>query len=258
MPKPKNDSTSASIVQQRNFLKARLWAESPPFESDQQKGLPGSPVETPPPDGCEQIALPAVKTLTCGQMPLRQAIGQRRSRRRFSQTPLTLEELAYICWATLGIQKIFGDGVAVYRTVPSAGARHALQLYVAAAAGQGFDSGLYRYQAAEHTLAKLYPDAAIMQKIAQACCDQRWMAQAAAVLILTAVPYRMEWRYGPASPKLIALDAGHACQNLCLAAESIGAGACAVAAYHQQQADRLLGVDGRDEFVMYLAAVGKV
>ncbi len=71
-------------------------------------------------------------------------------------------------------------------------------------------------------------------------------------------PYRMEWRYGLAAHKVIALDAGHVCQNLYLACEAIGAGTCAVAAYQQQLMDGLLRVDGQEEFVIYLAPVGKV
>lgn len=74
----------------------------------------------------------------------------------------------------------------------------------------------------------------------------------------TAVFYRMEWRYGDASYKVIALDAGHVCQNLYLACEAVSAGACAIAAYDQKLADRLVGVDGEEEFVLYMAAVGKV
>lgn len=239
------------------MLKAYPWSERLPFDSDQQQGLPSSPVETPPPDGSQRITLPEVKTFTCGNVSVRQAIAQRRSRRRFSPTPLTLEELAFLCWAALGVQKVFGAGEAVFRTVPSAGARHALQLYLAVGGTIGLNCGLYRYMAIEHALTLLYTDPMILEKTARACREQSWIAQAAAVLFLSSVPYRMEWRYGPASPKLIALDAGHACQNIYLAAESIGAGTCAVAAYDQEQTDRLLGLDGRDEFVIYLAPIGK-
>lgn len=64
-------------------------------------------------------------------------------------------------------------------------------------------------------------------------------------------------RNGLASHKVIALDAGHVCQNLYLACEAVGAGACAIAAYDQDAMDELLGVDGRDEFTVYLAPVGK-
>jgi len=58
----------------------------------------------------------------------------------------------------------------------------------------------------------------------------------------------MEWRYGPAAHRVLPLDAGHVCQNLYLAAEAIGAGVCAVGAYDQQALDRLLRLDGEEEF----------
>ena len=69
---------------------------------------------------------------------------------------------------------------------------------------------------------------------------------------------RTEWRYAEASYKVIALDAGHVCQNLYLACEAIGAGTCAIAAYNQALADELLGIDGDEEFTVYLAPVGKI
>jgi SagB-type dehydrogenase family enzyme len=68
----------------------------------------------------------------------------------------------------------------------------------------------------------------------------------------------MEWRYLEAAHRVIALDAGHACQNLYLAAQAVGCGTCAVAAFHQQAMDEFLGVDGEEEFALYLAPVGKV
>ena len=67
-----------------------------------------------------------------------------------------------------------------------------------------------------------------------------------------------QWRYGLAAHKVIALDAGHVCQNLYLACEAVGAGTCAVAAYHQQLMDQLVRVDGEEECVVYLAPAGRV
>jgi nitroreductase len=60
------------------------------------------------------------------------------------------------------------------------------------------------------------------------------------------------------APKLIALDAGHVCQNLYLACEAISAGTCGIAAYNQKEMDAALGLDGTDEFAVYCAPVGKV
>ncbi len=57
---------------------------------------------------------------------------------------------------------------------------------------------------------------------------------------------------------MIAIDAGHLCQNLYLACESINAGICAIGAYDQEKIDKLLGFDGKDEFTIYVAIVGKI
>ena len=74
--------------------------------------------------------------------------------------------------------------------------------------------------------------------------------------IWAAIPERTEWKYAYLSARLIAMEAGHVCQNLYLAAGAAGAGCCALLGYDQASVDRLLGVDGRDEFAVYLAAVG--
>lgn len=80
---------------------------------------------------------------------------------------------------------------------------------------------------------------------------------AAAFFMWTSLPYRMEWRYSIASAKIIAIDAGHVCQNLYLACEAIGCGTCGIGAYWQDLMDRFLGVDGEDEFAVYMAPVGR-
>jgi nitroreductase len=91
-----------------------------------------------------------------------------------------------------------------------------------------------------------------------ACNNQLFVGKGAATFVWTVVPYRTEWRYAFLSPKIIAQDAGHLCQNLYLACEAIGAGTCGIDAYDQAKLDALLGVDGRDEYAVYAAPVGKV
>jgi nitroreductase len=72
------------------------------------------------------------------------------------------------------------------------------------------------------------------------------------------IPYRSEWRYLHEAHRVMLLDAGHLCQNLYLAVEAISCGCVAIGAYDQSRADELIGVDGVDEFTVYLAAVGRV
>ena len=184
------------------------------------------------------------------------AIGDRQSRRSFSAKPLTLDELSFLLWATQGVRE--QDKGRVWRTVPSAGNRHALETYLCVFNVGGLRPAVYRYLPLEHELLLEFEEPHLRVQLVEAALRQSFVGQAAVTFIWATIPYRMEWRYGLAAHKVIALDAGHVCQNLYLACAAIGAGTCAVAAYDQQLMDELVRVDGQEEFVIYLAPVGKI
>jgi SagB-type dehydrogenase family enzyme len=71
------------------------------------------------------------------------------------------------------------------------------------------------------------------------------------------VAERMTWRYGQRGYRYMHLDVGHVCQNLYLAAEAIEGGVCAIAAFSDEDMNHLLGLDGEEQFVIYLATMGK-
>jgi SagB-type dehydrogenase family enzyme len=169
-----------------------------------------------------------------------------------------LEEISFLLWATQGVQKKRADGFSSFRTVPSGGARHPFETYLAVIRIRGLQTGLYRYLTLTHQLCLLRPDPDPGPKVTEACRGQGFAGRAAAVFIWAAVPYRSEWRYGILAAKLVALEAGHLCQNLYLASEAIGAGTCAIGAYDQDKMDSLLGLDGKEEFAVYVAPVGKI
>jgi SagB-type dehydrogenase family enzyme len=241
----------------REFLRDSVRLRIDFSGTDQSRGLPPPPIEKPfDPEG-RRIDLPGRDAWPePAAVDLRSAIERRQSRRHFLDEPLTLGQLSFLLWATQGIRQMLPSGNA-RRTVPSAGCRHALETYLSVHRITGLEPGLYRYLPVEHQLLLEYPDEELSRKIIPATLGQAFTGKAAAVFIWTAVPERMEWRYDIAAHKVILLDAGHVCQNLYLACEAIGAGTCAIAAYHQELIDRLIGVDGRDEFVIYLAPVGK-
>ncbi len=246
------------IQRLRYFLKDHIRQEADFSTTDQNRGVPPPPVQKPCPPAVKRVPLPKPDSWThLAAVDLRDAIARRESRREFRREPLHLDELAFLLWATQGIRRRLGQGLAL-RTVPSAGARHALETYVCALAVESLAPAIYRYLPLDHELAHVAAPADLSARLADATLGQAFAGEAAATFVWTAIPYRMEWRYGLASHKVIALDAGHVCQNLYLACEAIGAGTCAIAAYDQDATDRLLGVDGRDEFAVYLAPVGKV
>lgn len=242
----------------RLFLRNEIRRHLDFSATEQARGVPPPPIEKPCPPDRERIELPGPDAWgEIGDPPLLQALARRASHRVYAPAPFTLAELSFLLWATQGVRAPC-DGVHAFRTVPSAGCRHAFETYVAALRVEGLAPGLYRFLPLSHRLAALPGPARLAETAAEACLGQRFVAQAGAVFFWAALPARMEWRYGLAAHKLIALDAGHVCQNLYLACEALGAGACAIAAYDQEAVDRLLGVDGREEFVVYLAPAGKL
>jgi SagB-type dehydrogenase family enzyme len=241
------------LLKGRRFLKAN-WHLMEGAETDQSRGVPAPAQQKPVPDGARLVQLVAPASLTSGSMPLMEAIRKRESRRKYTGASLSLEEASFLLYATQGIRKQRTNYS--FRTVPSGGARHAFETYLYAARVQGVEPGLYRYLPLENRLCGDAGRPGMEAELDAALLGQYW--NSAAVFVWTAVPYRMEWRYSLVAHKIIALDAGHVCQNLYLACESIGCGACAIGAYHQERMDSFLGVDGEEEFAVYAATVGKI
>lgn len=241
----------------RYFLKDSVRKTIDFSKTDQNRRLAPPPVEKPYREDQQVIPLVSPGELK-GLYPiaLQSAIENRQSRRKFRGKPISLTDLSFLLWATQGIRQVIDSGHAL-RTVPSAGARHALETYLGVLNVDNLETGFYRYLPLRHSLLVERLDRMAGQKIIQASFNQSWMANAAVIFLWAAIPYRMEWRYDLAAHRVILLDAGHVCQNLYLACEAIGAGTCAVAAYDQELLDRLLGIDGEDEFVIYTAAVGR-
>ena len=243
----------------RDFLKDSLRLRINFSQTDQGRNVPPPPLEKPFEVGSDRISLPPREEMdeVIRNRDLLSAITNRESRRHFSIVPLSLPELAFLLWSTQGIRSMAAPGVAL-RTVPSAGARHSFETYLFVRNVLDLNNGLYRYLPVEHELLSLGKVDRMEPRLVEACLGQGFVGSAAVTFVWSTIPYRMEWRYAHCAHRVILMDAGHVCQNLYLACEAIGAGTCAVAAYDQEGMDRLIGLDGEDEFVIYLAPVGKV
>jgi SagB-type dehydrogenase family enzyme len=248
-----------SLEDGRRFLKGSDWEKMTKGETDQRAGVPVPPPQKPYPEDALLIDLVAPEDLTVGQMSVMQAIKQRRSHRSYTKEALTLEEFSFLLWATQGIGQTNtheGRIIRTLRTVPSGGARHPFETYLLVRRVEGLEPALYRYLPVEHKIYLVRDDEDLTEKAHEA--THQFLQQSGVAFIWTVVPYRTEWRYSFLSPKIIAQDSGHLCQNLYLACEAIGAGTCAIGTYDQRKIDAVLGVDGEDEFTIYVAPVGKV
>jgi len=226
-------------------------------ESDQEQGKPQPPYQLPYDPKLPLIDLPKPESIDLGEYPLRRAIEERRSLRRYSEDSLSMEELSYLLWLTQGVKKIDEKRKVTWRTVPSAGCRHPLETYLSINRVDGIMPGLYRFLALEHKLAPIQINDLFNEKLTAACLGQRQVRTSAVTFIWATVPERTIWRYSERSYRYLYLDAGHVCQNLHLAAESINCGICAIGAYDDDAADELLGFTPPEMFVIYLASLGR-
>jgi len=247
-----------TLAAYREFLKDSLRLAIDFSQTDQNRGEPPPPVQKPPRD--DQVLIPLPGRESFGDFAgtdLIDAIAHRCSHRRFRDESLSLAELAFLLWATQGVREVLQPGVAL-RTVPSAGCRHAFETYLLVSDVTDLEPGIYRYLPLDHALVLEAAPESLRPALSRAVLNQGFVAAAPVTLVWTVIPYRMEWRYHTAAHRVIAMDVGHVCQNLYLACASIGTGTCAIAAYHQELMDRLLNVDGEEEFTIYLAPVGKI
>ena len=112
--------------------------------------------------------------------------------------------------------------------------------------------------ALEHKLLVVNLDEELAEKVTQSAMNQVFIHDSAVTFIWTTALYRMKWRYGERSYRYIHLDAGHVGQNLYLADKAVDAGVCAIGAFDDDALNSLLGLDGHEHFVVYLATVGKL
>ncbi|MCD6321821.1 MAG: SagB/ThcOx family dehydrogenase [Clostridiales bacterium] len=219
--------------------------------TDQAKGVQMPPFEKPFDRSSKLINLVPHGKIKLGESKVYQIMVKRRSRRKFKNEALTLEELSYLLLSTQGI---INPNKPRFRTVPSGGARHGFETYLYIERVEDLEVGLYRYLPVEHKL--LYLGKRNKENLTYALAGQNF--KPAVTFIWTVVPYRIAWRYAGAEEKLMLLDVGHVCQNLYIACEAEGMGTCAIGAYMQELLDEFLGIDGEHEFSIYAAPVGKI
>lgn len=242
------DSSGTKI---KHYLKS-LWYDASYPDSDQTKELPEPRYLKDYPDDVERIDLtPYDKLFELGDKKCFESLIERRSIRKFDlEKNLTIDQLSYLLFCTQGVKDKTKPR---FRVSPTGGARCSIETYVFIDKVETIKTGLYYYLPAEHKLVCIHnKDTEELKK----CLYSGNYFYSPITFIWTAIPYRLEWKYVERAYKILLLDAGHTCQNLYIACQSIGLGTCAVGAYRQQEIDSFLNIDGENEFAIYCAPVG--
>jgi SagB-type dehydrogenase family enzyme len=180
------------------------------------------------------------------------AIDRRRSQRTYASGQLAQDDLSRLLHAASGIT----DPASGFRAAPSAGALYPMETYAVIHEVVGLEAGLYHYVPARHELERLR-SGDLRAAIVVAGIGQEMLAQAQLCIVLSAIFQRTRWRYHERAYRYILLEAGHIAQNIYLSGTALGLGVCAVGAFFDDDLNRLLRIDGKDEAALYILAVGR-
>ena len=182
----------------------------------------------------------------------------RRTHREFSSGPLPLSAVSQLLFYTWGVMGYVSTpfGQLPHKTSPSGGARHPIEVYLAALKVGGLPAGLYHYNARNHSLECLHKGQ-MRGKAVEYCAGNALVKNTAALFLMTAVFPRSMWKYRFARAyRVVLLDAGHLCQTFCLTATWLGLAPFCTAALNDSLIEKDLGLDGTTESVIYIAAAG--
>ena len=225
----------------------RFWRE--------QAKLPGAPAPVKRYRGVKTIDLPPPRME--GEFP--SVLTARRTWRRYSKAPVTVDELATILGLAAGVQYWVKTGreETPLKTSPSGGARHPIETYVAVRDVRGLRSGIYHYAADRHALERI-GKAVSIERLREYLPNSGYFADASAMVFFTAVFERILWRYRYARAYRAALvEAGHVCQTFCLTATWLNLAPYCIMGLADSEIERDLGLDGITESVLYAAGVGR-
>jgi SagB-type dehydrogenase family enzyme len=194
--------------------------------------------------GALRLPAPALENGTS----LEKALRLRRSVREYSSQSLTLPQAAQLLWAAQGVSD--PDGL---RTAPSAGALYPLEVRAVCGNVAGLAPGIYRYRPVAHELIQVI-EGDKRKELCHASLDQPAVREAALLLVLSAIYERTTGKYGKRGIRYVHMEAGHAAQNVCLQAVSLGLGAVVVGAFEDAKVKEAISLE-REKPICILAIV---
>jgi SagB-type dehydrogenase family enzyme len=182
-----------------------------------------------------------------------QTIARRRSLRRFTGAPATLGELSQLLLYSYGRT----DPGSHFRAVASGGALYPLEVYVVALRIEGLEPGIYHYAAEDHHLDVVERGDFLRPMETLVMTTGIEVAQAAMVVVFTAVFRRSTFKYQDRGYRMVLLEAGAAAHGLSLVANSLGLGDCHIGGFLDDALSELLEIDGLEEAPLLPVVLGR-
>ena len=142
-----------------------------------------------------------------------------------------------------------------FRAAASAGALYPIEIYVAAGEVADLETGLYHFSPADLRMAGLRRGD-WRGYIADAAAKRPSILRARAVIAMSAIYWRSEWKYRARAYRYCYWDAGTILANLLAAAAAEEISAEVITAFEDPALETLLGIDGEREGMIALIALG--
>ncbi|MDP3918025.1 MAG: SagB/ThcOx family dehydrogenase [Candidatus Woesebacteria bacterium] len=197
----------------------------------------------------DQQILPSPTTI---KIDLEKTILKRKSFRNFSGMDIDLNNFSDLIYYSAGIKDFSISGEK--RNYPSGGARYPLEIYPIVFNVEKIKKGIYHYHVKTHSLECILEDISKEKVLNQ--FDQLWIKKSALLFVITAVFDRTEIKYQDRGYRHILTEYGHMAQNLYLMGTGLGLGVCSIGGFNDNGINELLDIDGLDESVVGVVAVG--
>jgi SagB-type dehydrogenase family enzyme len=210
-------------------------------------------------------------------LPLKTTLGnaiiRRRSHRQFEDISTPFEQIASILYYSNGltgrlsitaIESEFLNPLDVkLHTTSSAGGLYPLNIYLIAKNIKGLDVGIYLYSPGENALIsvkKLEGKQFIDQiyKCFEPSRETIDVNNSSFIIIITGKIWKLIRKYGNRGLKYMFIESGEIAENIHLSAQSIGIGTIDVAGYYDLDVEKIIGIDGKSEFVMHTIIGGTI
>jgi len=191
-----------------------------------------------------EVAVPLPSPRLEGPVSIEETLMRRRSTRFFTDQTLTVADIGQLLWAAQGITDPSGK-----RTAPSAGALYPLETYAVT------PEGVFHYDPVGHAMIRVL-EGDRREDLYNAALMMDTVRRAPLTIVLAAVYARTEGKYGAQrAPRYVALEAGHAAQNVLLQAVGLGLGAVPIGAFLDGEVGEVLELPD-DQRPLYLLSVG--
>ena len=195
------------------------------------------------------------------KVSLEKVIFKRRSVRKFSDKPLTFQQLSKLLKLVYGVSSYIylSDGKPYgLRTVPTAGALHTCELYIICFNVKNIPRGIYHFNPDEELLELLKKSENILNEFEKCLSQPSLFSGYSLAIVITGLFSKTFYKYGERGYRYVFLDGGHIGENIYLVTTAMGLGTVGICGFYDDLLSKFLMIDSYEEILLYVFLVGRM